>query len=90
MLVFGVAPWVVGRILRGHTRLTRELADKETRLRHMRELERQSAVITERSRVARELHDVLAHNLSVMVIQASGARRLLATEPGRRSRRRRA
>jgi signal transduction histidine kinase len=81
VLVFGLAPWCVGRVLREHTSLTRDLADKETRLRHMRELDRQSAVIAERSRVARELHDVLAHNLSVMVIQASVARRTHAANP---------
>jgi len=80
VIVFAIAPWIIGRVLRGHTRLTRELADKETRLRHLRERERQSAIVAERSRVARELHDVLAHNLSVMVIQASGARRMLATD----------
>jgi signal transduction histidine kinase len=81
-LVFGIAPWVIGRALRGHTLMARELADKEATLRHLHELERQSAIAAERSRVARELHDVLAHNLSVMVIQAAGARRLLAADPG--------
>jgi signal transduction histidine kinase len=80
-LVFGVAPWVIGRVLRGHTLMARELAEKEATLRHLHELERQSAIAEERSRVARELHDVLAHNLSVMVIQAAGARRLLAADP---------
>lgn len=80
-IVFGIAPWVVGTVMRSQTALNRELADKEALLRRLREEERRSAVVTERSRMARELHDVLAHNLSVMIIQASGARRLLAGEP---------
>lgn len=78
--LFGFAPWGIGRVLRGHTLLARELADKETKLRHIRGQERRSAIFEERSRVARELHDVLAHNLSVMVIQASGARRALGSD----------
>ncbi len=80
-LIFGVLPWVIGRTLRTQTELTRELAEKEARVAHVRELEEAGAVASERSRVARELHDVLAHNLSVMVIQASAARRALATDP---------
>jgi signal transduction histidine kinase len=79
--VFGVSPWVVGRVLRGQTRLARELAEKETRVRHLRELEEAGAAGRERTRVARELHDVLAHNLSVAVIQAAGARRTVARDP---------
>jgi signal transduction histidine kinase len=79
--IFGVAPWVVGRALRGHTKLARELAEKETLARHLREREAARAIAREQSRVARELHDVLAHSLSVMVVQASGARRALATDP---------
>ena len=67
--------------MRSQTALNRELADKEAMLRRIREEERRNAVVTERSRMARELHDVLAHNLSVMIIQASGARRLLAGDP---------
>ena len=79
--IFGVLPWVVGRTVRTQTELARELAEKEARVAHLRELDEASAVASERSRVARELHDVLAHNLSVMVIQASAARRALATDP---------
>ena len=79
--IFGVAPWAVGRMLRSHTELARELAEKEARVRHLREQEEAAAITWERTRVARELHDVLAHNLSVMVIQASGARRALARDP---------
>jgi signal transduction histidine kinase len=79
-IVFGVTPWVVGRILRSQTELARELAEQEARVRGLREREEAAAITRERTRVARELHDVLAHNLSVMVIQASGARRALARD----------
>ncbi len=80
-IVFGVTPWVVGRVLHSQTQLARDLAEQEARLRHLREQEEVAAIARERTRVARELHDVLAHNLSVMVIQASGARRALARDP---------
>lgn len=79
--VFGVAPWAIGRVIRTQTALARELAEQEARVRHLRELEEASAVAFERARIARDIHDVLAHSLSVMVVQASGARRALATDP---------
>jgi signal transduction histidine kinase len=79
---FGVVPWLVGRILRNQTRLTRELAEKAERAQHAREEEERRAVVAERSRVARELHDVLAHDLSVMVIQAAAGRRVVERDPG--------
>jgi signal transduction histidine kinase len=42
------------------------------------ELEKHTVVTTERTRIARELHDVISHNLSVAVLQTAGAERLIA------------
>ena len=79
--IFGLGPFVGGRILRNHTLLTRELAEKAELAAHLTDAAERDAVASERVRVARELHDVLAHELSVMVIQAQGARRMIERDP---------
>jgi signal transduction histidine kinase len=79
--IFGVAPWLAGRTIRNQTMLARELAEKAELAEHEREEQERRAVVRERSRIARELHDVLAHNLSVMVVQAGGARRIVEKRP---------
>jgi signal transduction histidine kinase len=81
IVVFGIVPWLAGRTMRNQTLLARELAEKAERAEHAREEEERRAIAGERSRIARELHDVLAHNLSVMVVQASGARRIVERRP---------
>jgi signal transduction histidine kinase len=80
---FAAVPWVAGRTLHNQTLLARELAEKAERAAHAREEDERRAIAAERSRIARELHDVLAHNLSVMVVQAAGARRLVERRPER-------
>src|SRR4029079_18886318 len=80
---FWIVPWLAGRTLRNQTRLARELAEKAERAQHAREEEGRRAIAVERNRIARELHDVLAHNLSVMVVQAAGARQVLEKSPER-------
>jgi signal transduction histidine kinase len=77
----GVLPWGIGRVIRNQTQLARELTEKAEREEHAREEEEARATASERARVARELHDVLAHHLSVMVIQAAAARRVLERDP---------
>ena len=80
---FWILPWLAGRTLRNQTRLARELAEKAERAQHAREEDERRAIAVERNRIARELHDVLAHNLSVMVVQAAGARQVLEKSPER-------
>ena len=79
--IFGIVPWLAGRTIRNQTLLARELAEKAELAEHAREEEERRAIAGERSRIARELHDMLAHNLSVMVVQAGGARRIVERRP---------
>jgi signal transduction histidine kinase len=78
---FWILPWTAGRTIRNQTMLARELAEKAERAQHAHAEEERRAIAIERNRIARELHDVLAHNLSVMVVQASAARRVLDKNP---------
>jgi signal transduction histidine kinase len=78
---FWIVPWLAGRTIRNQTMLARELAEKAERATLAREGDERRAIALERSRIARELHDVLAHNLSVMVVQASAAQRIVERDP---------
>src|SRR5919204_999937 len=60
-----------------------ELEEHVARSEARREAEARSAVAEERARIARELHDVVGHSVSVMTVQASGVRRLLRPEQER-------
>ena len=80
---FWIVPWLAGRTIRNQTRLARELSEKAERAQHAHEEDERRAIALERTRIARELHDVLAHNLSVMVVQAAGARQVLEKNPER-------
>jgi signal transduction histidine kinase len=73
----------VGRTLRNRALVAVELAERTERLAHERELRAAEAAHEERRRIARELHDVVAHTLSVMVVQAGAARRTLDRDPER-------
>jgi signal transduction histidine kinase len=72
--LFGGLPFALGRTLTARSRLTRELEANAARLQDEQEVRAHHAVGEERTRMARELHDVIAHSVSVMVIQCSGAR----------------
>jgi signal transduction histidine kinase len=55
--------------------------NRRRRIEHERDLAARDAVAIERSRIARELHDVVAHSMSVIVVQAGGARAVLLRDP---------
>jgi signal transduction histidine kinase len=76
-LAFAIA-WLVGRDLRRRRQRVAELERRAAQLEHEREERTQLAVTEERARIARELHDVIAHGVSVIVVQAQAGPHLLA------------
>ncbi|MFC6887007.1 MULTISPECIES: sensor histidine kinase [Actinomadura] len=79
-LVAGV--WVLGRNLRLRRAYFAELEHRAARLERARGTDARAARIEERSRIARELHDVVAHHVSVMTVQAGAARRIIDRDAG--------
>jgi signal transduction histidine kinase len=69
-LVFGV--WAFGERRRTRALYVAQLEERAAQLEHDRDREAKLAVTEERTRIAREIHDVVAHGLSIMIVQADG------------------
>jgi signal transduction histidine kinase len=80
-LLLVMAPLLLGRIMHNRAGLNRALEEKTRRLEHERAQRAAEAVAGERARIAGELHDVVAHALSAMVVQAGAARRSVGPAP---------
>jgi signal transduction histidine kinase len=74
--IFFIGPFAVGRVIRRRHARERDLEGLALAL----EAEARSAVAAERARIARELHDLVSHAISVMVLQARGGRAMLETD----------
>jgi signal transduction histidine kinase len=81
-LIYG-APWAFGQILRARGRRLDELAEHAAQVEREREVREREAVEAERGRIARELHDVVSHSISVIAIQAQAVRHRLGPEQER-------
>ena len=79
-LIFATA-WLLGDGVRVRRAYTSELEDRAVRLAREREEEARRATAEERVRIARELHDVVAHHVSVISVQSEAARFLLPDHP---------
>jgi signal transduction histidine kinase len=79
LLLIGV--WVLGAYIQTRRRYLRELRDRAAYLEREREQLARIAVIEERTSIARELHDIVAHSVSVMLVAVRGARDVLRTSP---------
>jgi signal transduction histidine kinase len=78
-----VATWLIGdNVRRRHAYLAR-VAAREAAIDEEQEERARAAVAEERARIARELHDVISHNVSVMVLQAAAGADVFATHPER-------
>jgi signal transduction histidine kinase len=78
--LFAAIAWSAGFVLNRRSAHARSLAERAARLEVERIESAQLAVAEERQRIARELHDVIAHSVSVMTVQAGAVRRLLLPE----------
>ena len=75
-----IGPWLAGRAMLSRRKMTRQLTERNDELRAEQELFAAESVRYERARIARELHDIVAHCLSVMVVQASAGQRIPSTD----------
>ena len=75
--------WLVGDSIGTRRRYIRALEERAERLERERAAEAARAVAEEQARIARELHDVVAHTISVIVVQAAAARDVFASRPER-------
>ncbi len=78
--IFISVAWACGFILSRRSEHLREMAARARQAEHEQSAAAERAVAEERQRIARELHDVIAHSVSVMTVQAGAVRRLLKPE----------
>jgi signal transduction histidine kinase len=81
--VYSAAAWILGDNLRTRRAYLNELEARAARLEREREEEARRAVAEEQARIAREFHDVIAHSVAVMVVQAAAADDVFETNPAR-------
>jgi len=80
-LFFFIAAWLIGDVARTARIRARELDARNSQLQAAQDVIAEQAVLDERVRIAREVHDVVAHHVSVMGVQAGAARRVMARSP---------
>jgi signal transduction histidine kinase len=79
-LVFLVGPWTVGAAVRQRVARTEEAVARADRLEREQKEQAAAAAAEERTRIARELHDIVSHSISVVTIQTQAVRRRLGPE----------
>lgn len=82
-LMFTVPPFIAGTVLRLRQETADQLTQRARELEDERDLVAEIALRHERARIASELHDIVGHAISVMVIQAAAGQRLVDTDPDR-------
>ena len=76
-----IGPWAAGRIVLSRRRLAQQIEARNRELEAQRALFALESVRYERARIARELHDIVAHCVTVIVVQAGAGQRLAAADP---------
>lgn len=80
--VVSLSVWAFGLVRRSRRETIAALVDRARRLEVERDQQTQIATAAERARIAREMHDIVAHSLTVMIAQADGGRYAADADPG--------
>ncbi len=78
-----ISTWVLGTLSRTRRAYTSALEERARRLEHERRLETARAVTAERAKIARDMHDILSHAVSLMVVQAEAGPVVVRSDPER-------
>jgi signal transduction histidine kinase len=76
-----VAAWLLGAYIRTRREYLRAVEERAAQLEREQEANARRAAAEEQARIAREVHDVVAHNLSVIIVQATAAEEVFASDP---------
>jgi signal transduction histidine kinase len=76
LIVVGAGAWIAGTVVRSRRGAAQEVRERAYRLEREREEHARQVAAQERLRIARELHDIVAHKLSIVVVQAQAAQRV--------------
>jgi signal transduction histidine kinase len=76
LIVVGAGAWIAGVVVRSRRAAALEVRQRAHRLEREREEHARHVAAQERLRIARELHDIVAHKLSIVVVQAQAAQRV--------------
>jgi signal transduction histidine kinase len=76
LMAIGAGAWIAGEVVRSRRVAAQEVRQRADRLEHEREAHARQVAAGERLRIARELHDIVAHKLSIVVVQAQAAQRV--------------
>jgi signal transduction histidine kinase len=82
-MILGSAACLIAYALQRRANRASELEEQAVRIEREREERERAAAAAERRRIARDLHDVIAHSVSVMTVQAGAARLLVPEDPER-------
>ncbi|GAA3390758.1 sensor histidine kinase [Cryptosporangium minutisporangium] len=85
-LLLPIAAWMLGTVARLHRERADALAARAAELERQRSADAARAAAEERARIARDMHDVLAHAVSVMVVQAEAGPLVVRSDPDRAER----
>ena len=76
LIVIAAGAWIAGTVVRSRRAAADEMLQRARRLEYEREEHAQQVIAQERLRIARELHDIVAHKLSIVVVHAQAAQRV--------------